>query len=387
MIDHSISAVDASRTVDLESLNQAIQQFLSSPELKDVRQAYEENLIQMLKWTDSIGSKDKYSKNDITLAKSIVTGYLFKFYYSKIFPTINSPFNFSKALDYHKQDTTFLTDSITALDRPKRESSAHMRLASDVIYGFRTSKKYFKHLETKYKEFDLLTKGKKDRLEIMDNHYDLLKRYKFYSDRPKKMWRLKKNKAIKRLKKFTRKERNNATLSSNKLAMTVIKTTSRNQVDLVSIADKKAGIMITVNSIVLSLMIPIFASYIFDLSSYIIPMFILLITSGATIVLATLATKPLSLDSMNKKELENGTKSLFYFDNFKNMDREEFVDSANELIVKSSYFDKSIFTDLYDVGVTLSVKYRRLRWCYSIFAIGIALTVITFIACVVYFDF
>jgi hypothetical protein len=90
---------------------------------------------------------------------------------------------------------------------------------------------------------------------------------------------------------------------------------------------------------------------------------------------------------MNKKELEDGTKSLFYFDNFKNMAKEEFVNSANELIVKSSYFDKSIFTDLYDVGVTLSVKYKRLRWCYSVFAIGIVLTIITFIACVVYFDF
>jgi hypothetical protein len=387
MIEHSTKIADASPTVDLESLNEAINNFLSSPELKDVRQSYDENLIQMLKWTNSIGSKDNYNKNDIRLAKSIVTAYLFKFYYSKIFPNINSPFNFSKALDYNNQDSAFLTEGITALENLRRVSTAHMKLASDVIFGFRTSKKYFKHLETKYKEFDLLNKGQKDRLEIMDNHYSLIKRYKFYTDRPKKLWRLKKNKATKRIRKFIRKERNNATLSSNKLAMTVIKTTSRNQVDLVSIADKKAGIMITVNSIVLSLMIPIFASYIFDLSSYIIPMFILLITSGATIVLATLATKPLSLDSMNKKELEDGTKSLFYFDNFKNMAKEEFVNSANELIVKSSYFDKSIFTDLYDVGVTLSVKYKRLRWCYSVFAIGIVLTIITFIACVVYFDF
>jgi len=36
-------------------------------------------------------------------------------------------------------------------------------------------------------------------------------------------------------------------LLSNKEAMTMIKTSSRNQIDLTNIADKRAGIMITAN--------------------------------------------------------------------------------------------------------------------------------------------
>jgi len=188
------------------------------------------------------------------------------------------------------------------------------------------------------------------------------------------------------MSQFIEKSKRENSLLFNKIAMTMIKTSSRNQIDLINIADKRAGIMITVNAILLTLMIPLFASYIFDVSSFIIPMLILIISSGITIVLATLATKPLNRKSPEMYDLIKGNRSIFYFDNFKDLNKGQFTKTVNDLVVKSSYLENAIYADLYDTGIKLSLKFKRLRWCYSIFAIGIISTIISFVFCILYFD-
>jgi len=371
---------------DLTDLHNAVDTFFDNPELKSKKGNYEALLVKLIKWTKKIGQKDGYSEQDILIAKMVVTSYIFRFYINDIIPNRVESFDISKAIKYNPQNANFLNEQLKIVDSRHRSTVNYIRLATDIIFGFKLSKEFYEYLEKSYKESDIVSSDSNDRLDILEYHYETFRKFKFNSVTPKKKWKLKKFKVAKKLKKFIGKEKNSASLNSNKRAMTVIKTTSRNQVDLINIADKKAGIMITVNSILLSLMIPIFASYIFDMSSYIIPMFILLMTSTITVVLATLATKPLNVDDLQKSDLEDGSRSLFYFDNFKDLSKEEFVTAANDLIVKSSYFNKSIFSDIYDSGRILSAKYKRLRWCYSVFAIGIILTVITFISCVLYFD-
>lgn len=167
--------------------------------------------------------------------------------------------------------------------------------------------------------------------------------------------------------------------------MTMIKTSSRNQIDLLSIAGKKAGIMITVNSILLTILIPLYASYIFDFSSYIIPINILVVTCGFTILFALLATRPSSNpdDINNFDQLNSGERSIFYFKNFARLSKDKFVEGANELLLKEVSFEKAVFTDLYDVGVDLDRKFTRLRWCYTIFASSILLTMLSYIFSVI----
>jgi len=165
----------------------------------------------------------------------------------------------------------------------------------------------------------------------------------------------------------------------------MIKTISRNQVDLVNITNKKAGIMITVNSIYLLLLILMFASYLFDVARYIVPIAILTVTCGSTILLATLATRPsvVNKGSANAK-IHTGQKSIFYFKKFANLSKTEFVLEAREHITKNNVFEQSVFTDLYDVGIDFDRKYKRLRWCYTIFGSGILLTMIIFLTSITF---
>ena len=212
---------------------------------------------------------------------------------------------------------------------------------------------------------------------------------RYFSKYIKENYLLRKLKNKNKLVKHIQKLKTDSSIINNKIAMTMIKTSSRNQVDLVSIADKKAGIMITVNSILLTILIPLFASYIFDFSSYIVPIIVLAVTCGVTILLATLATRPTARVQNEHREdkLVNGDRSIFYFKNFAKLSKEKFADDIHDLLKKDSAFEKAIFTDLYDVGIDLERKYIRLRWCYTVFGSGIILTMLSFIFCIFYFNF
>jgi len=280
----------------------------------------------------------------------------------------------------------FLINAVRRIDKNEATPEIALCIASDIKYRQKLTKKYFLRQEEMYSERMLSEDDGIDRLVVLENIFKQMNDYQFKTKFAEKLWREKSVNASIRMGRFIKQEKQENSLLSNKEAMTMIKTSSRNQIDLINIADKRAGIMITVNAILLTLMIPLFASYIFDVSSFIVPMFILIITSGCAIVLATLATKPISSQAATKVDMLEGKRSLFYFDNFRELEKEEYVEVINELIVKSSYLEKAIYTDLYDTGIILSIKFKRLRWCYTVFALGIVLTLLSFMFCVIYFD-
>ncbi len=73
---------------------------------------------------------------------------------------------------------------------------------------------------------------------------------------------------------------------------TMFRTTSKNHIELSSIADSKANIMISVNSIIISIIVGALASKL-DTNPYlIIPAAILLVVCVTTIVFAIIATRP-----------------------------------------------------------------------------------------------
>ena len=50
-----------------------------------------------------------------------------------------------------------------------------------------------------------------------------------------------------------------------------------------------------------------------------------------------------------------------------------------EMIKDGEHLYSSLIKDIYFVGKVLAKKYRLLRLCYTVFMIGISLTVLTFI--------
>ena len=64
--------------------------------------------------------------------------------------------------------------------------------------------------------------------------------------------------------------------------------------------------------------------------------------------------------------------------NFHKMKLDSYEWAMMKLIEDRDYIYKSLTKDLYYLGVVLERKYRLLRWTYTVFMIGMILSVIAF---------
>src|SRR6478609_1339450 len=100
----------------------------------------------------------------------------------------------------------------------------------------------------------------------------------------------------------------------------MFRVSSSNHQRLSDMADNKSQIMITVNSIILSAVISLLLRKLDDTSYLMIPTFMLLGTSLATIIFAILATRPSIPDGrFTKTDVESKKVNLLFFGNFYRM--------------------------------------------------------------------
>lgn len=160
----------------------------------------------------------------------------------------------------------------------------------------------------------------------------------------------------------------------------MFRLTARNQISLSAIADNKSNILITVNSIIISLSISVLVSQFDDSPALIIPTIIFLGFSLATIIFAILSTRPnISSGKFTKEDIKQNKVNLLFFGNFYNMDYEEYEWAIQELMTNDDYLYSTMTKDQYLLGKVLSKKYKLLRTAYNLFMIGIIVTVIAFI--------
>ena len=71
--------------------------------------------------------------------------------------------------------------------------------------------------------------------------------------------------------------------------------------------------------------------------------------------------------------------NILFFGNYHNMQRAEFVDGIEDLMVDEQRIYDSMARDLYGLGNVLARKYELLRVAYNIFMVGIILGVFLFL--------
>jgi len=160
----------------------------------------------------------------------------------------------------------------------------------------------------------------------------------------------------------------------------MFRLTARNQISLSAIADNKSNILITVNSIIISLSISVLVRKFDDSPALIIPTITFLGFSLATIIFAILSTRPnISSGKFTKEDIKQNKVNLLFFGNFYNMDYEEYEWAIQELMTNEDNLYSIMTKDQYLLGKVLSKKYKLLRTAYNIFMIGTIVTVIAFI--------
>ncbi|MDB5020200.1 MAG: phosphohydrolase [Pedobacter sp.] len=165
---------------------------------------------------------------------------------------------------------------------------------------------------------------------------------------------------------------------------TMFRITSGNHQRLSDMADNKAHIMISTNSIILSVILSILLRRLEDNPYLIIPTMLLLIVCVTTMVFSILATRPfIPAGTFTLQDIENKRTNLLFFGNFYRMGLAEYDAGIQKMMDDSDFLYGSLIRDIYGQGVVLGRKYRLLRIAYNVFMYGIVASVIAFIISIV----
>jgi predicted metal-dependent HD superfamily phosphohydrolase len=161
---------------------------------------------------------------------------------------------------------------------------------------------------------------------------------------------------------------------------TMFRITSGNNQKLSDMADNKAQILITVNSIILSVVISSLFKELEESNYLNYPTFGLLMISVATIVISILATRPkIPEGKFTEDDLETKKVNLLFFGNFYNNSLEEYTNGMKKVMVDKEFLYETLIKDVYFQGVILGKKYHLLRLAYNVFMFGLIICVLGFI--------
>ncbi|MET6998458.1 Pycsar system effector family protein [Chitinophaga defluvii] len=167
---------------------------------------------------------------------------------------------------------------------------------------------------------------------------------------------------------------------------TMFRITSTNHIRLSSMADSKANIMISVNSIIISVILSVLVRRLEDYPNMVIPSFIFLFTSVTTIIFAILATRPnITSGVFTKDDIHKEKANLLFFGNFYKMSLQDYDWGMKQMMNNPDYLYGSMTKDVYHLGVVLGRKYKLLRISYNIFMFGLIISVLAFMTAAIFF--
>jgi predicted metal-dependent HD superfamily phosphohydrolase len=306
--------------------------------------------------------------------------------------------NFLKSNDYPEEKISRIIDLIMITQMGVEPETLSEKIIKDADCSHFSDKNYCTVSELLREEWKI-TLGKEfaDLEWAQINRHMLMHKHRFYTDFAKKSLQPLKEANIALLQmqigKFEKDEKKASKEKVNKKKLeklerpergidTMFRVTLNNHTKLSDIADSKANILLSVNAIIISIslstLIPKLDSP--NNAHLIIPTFILMISAVSTIVFAILSTRPkVTSGTFTRKDIEDKKVNLLFFGNFYKMPLDEYEWAMNELMKDSDYLYDSMIKDLYFLGLVLNKKYTLLRMTYTIFMIGILMSVGSFV--------
>lgn len=248
------------------------------------------------------------------------------------------------------------------------------------------------------KEWELSTDKKYTNTAWVDLNLSFLtQKHRYYSDYGLKNWSKGKDKNISKLLKSQKKlKKDSKILKQKKVALdlkknkstvpergveTMFRVALRNHMTLSDIADTKANILLSVNAIIVSLALSNLLPKLDNPSNshLLIPTVIFIIFTVTSMVLSIIATRPnVTEGKFSKEDVANKKVNLLFFGNFHQMKLEDFEWGISEMMTDRDYLYSSLTKDLYFLGLVLNRKYKILRTTYTVFMIGIIISVFAF---------
>ncbi len=171
--------------------------------------------------------------------------------------------------------------------------------------------------------------------------------------------------------KKKKKEKSNGGL--DKEILNIIRTTMRNNIELTHIADNKANVLLSLNALMITFLIPIVIPYVDVIRDYhlSIPITILVVTCFMVIYLAVLVLKPGKFFHNQGKIQKGKSVSPFFFGNYYKMNQQDFKQYFKAAIANKDTVKSHIAEDLHYIGSRLGRKMTIIRIAFNIFMIGL----------------
>lgn len=295
-----------------------------------------------------------------------------------------------------------ISELILATDKFYKPKNHQEEIIKDADLYHLASDDYFRIGENLRQEIKEVHHQKFSKLKWAELNINFFAKHQFYTKFAKENWQPEKEKNVEKILakiktlKQEKKEKDNlekdkALLNKKKLEKmetpergieTMFRVTLSNHTKLSQIADSKANILLSVNSIIISVALSTLVPKLDAPSNshLIIPTFIMIMFSVVSIILSIMSTRPkVSSGTFTRKEIEDKKVNLLFFGNFYKMPVDEYVWAMKEMMNDRKYLYDAMIKDLYYLGVVLNRKYKLLRLTYTVFTIGIIVSVITFV--------
>jgi predicted metal-dependent HD superfamily phosphohydrolase len=147
-----------------------------------------------------------------------------------------------------------------------------------------------------------------------------------------------------------------------------------------SMADSKAYLLITVNSILLSAIISLVIRKLPEFDYLIVPSCILMLVALLSIILSILSTKPtVHAVRHNLQNLDFKKINILFVGNYSKMSREDFTVVMHRLMDDWDSLHEMQIRDIHFQGVVVCKKYHYLEWAYNTFMFGLIISVLALI--------
>ncbi|WP_396603017.1 Pycsar system effector family protein [Algibacter sp. R77976] len=297
-----------------------------------------------------------------------------------------------------ENDIKIICDLILATKIDTTPKNTLEKIIKDADCSHIGSKNYFEISELLRKEWELLWNKTYSEIEWIDENINFLTvKHRYYTIEAVNLWGKRKDKNLSKLlisrkkvkgeqKKLSQKKAE-LSFKKNKIELpergieTMFRVTLKNHITLSNIADTKANILLSVNAIIVSLVLSNLVSKLDNASNaYLItPTVIFVLFTVASIILSILATRPnVTRGEFTKEDVAQKKVNLLFFGNFHKMSLNDFEWAMGEMMQDRDYLYSSMKKDLYFLGLVLDKKYKILRLTYSVFMIGIIVSVIAF---------
>jgi len=310
--------------------------------------------------------------------------------------------NFLKQHQLSEERIAKIGELILATDKFYKPKNRLEEVIKDADLYHLASDDYFRICENLRQEIKEVHHQKFSKQQWSELNIVFFSKHQFYTKYAKENWQPIKEKNVDRIltniqnlkeekKKKNAEDNDKALLNKKKLEKlespergieTMFRVTLNNHTKLSQIADSKANILLSVNAIIISIAL---STLIPKLDAprnahLVIPSFVMVIFSVASIILAIMSTRPkVSSGTFTRKEIEDKKVNLLFFGNFYKMPLEEYLWAMKEMMADRQYLYDTMIKDLYYLGIVLNRKYKLLRLTYTVFTIGIIASVIAFV--------